>query len=48
VPLGIGDTAPQFSLPAIAGEERITVRMSDYLGKKNVVITFHPIDWTPT
>jgi peroxiredoxin len=24
------------------------VRLSDYRGKQNVVITFHPLDWTPT
>jgi peroxiredoxin (alkyl hydroperoxide reductase subunit C) len=48
MPLRIGDTAPPFSLPAIAGEEPVTIKTSDYLGKKNVVITFHPLDWTPT
>jgi len=48
MPLRIGDPAPPFTLPAIAGEERITVKLSDYLGKKNLVLTFHPLDWTPT
>jgi hypothetical protein len=48
VPLKQGDSAPDFELPAIAGEERITVRSRDYLGKQNLVVTFHPLDWTPT
>jgi len=43
-----GDPAPSFALPAIAGEDRITIRSSDYLGKQNLVVTFHPLDWTPT
>jgi peroxiredoxin len=48
MPLKPGDIAPSFTLPAVAGEERITIKSSDYLGKKNLVITFHPLDWTPT
>jgi peroxiredoxin len=48
MPLKIGDPAPDFELPAVAGEERITVRSRDYLGKSNLVVTFHPLDWTPT
>ena len=43
-----GDPAPEFELPAIAGEEQIMVRSHDYLGKQNLVVTFHPLDWTPT
>ncbi len=46
--LKAGDPAPEFELPAIAGEERIMIRSRDYLGKKNLVVTFHPLDWTPT
>lgn len=48
MPLKVGDTAPTFELDAVAGEDLIMVRSSDYLGKKNLVITFHPLDWTPT
>jgi peroxiredoxin len=48
VSLEPGDSAPDFELAAIAGAERITVRSRDYLGKQNLVVTFHPLDWTPT
>jgi peroxiredoxin len=46
--LTIGDMAPDFDLPAVVGEQRTRVKLSDYRGKQNVVITFHPLDWTPT
>jgi peroxiredoxin len=46
--LKAGDTAPEFTLPAVEGEQQLTVRLSDYRGKKNVLVTFHPLDWTPT
>jgi peroxiredoxin len=46
--LKIGDMAPDFELPAVTGERRHPMRLSDYRGKQNVVITFHPLDWTPT
>ncbi len=40
----IGDKAPDFTLPAVSGR---TVRLSDYLGKSNVVLSFVPAAWTP-
>ena len=43
--LKIGDEAPDFELPGHRGGER--VKLSDYRGKKNVVIVFYPLDWTP-
>lgn len=46
--LKVGDRAPDFSLPAVQGEQRSEFRLADYRGKQNVVITFHPLDWTPT
>ncbi len=46
--LRVGDAAPEFEIPAIAGERRITIRSRDYLGRQNLVVTFHPLDWTPT
>jgi peroxiredoxin (alkyl hydroperoxide reductase subunit C) len=46
--LKVGDRAPDFELPAVVGTERRTVRLADYRGKKHVVVTFHPLDWTPT
>lgn len=48
VALKVGDRAPDFTLPSVEGEERGEFRMRDYLGKQNVVVTFHPLDWTPT
>lgn len=46
--LKIGDTAPDFDLPAVVGEQRTRVKFDDFRGKKHLVVTFHPLDWTPT
>lgn len=43
--LKVGDKAPDFALPGHRGQE--TFKLSDYRGKKNVVIVFYPLDWTP-
>ena len=40
----VGDKAPDFALRAVSGG---TVSLGDYLGKKNVVISFVPAAWTP-
>jgi peroxiredoxin (alkyl hydroperoxide reductase subunit C) len=40
----IGDVAPDFTLPSVSGEK---VTLSQYRGKKNVVISFVPAAWTP-
>ena len=40
----VGDRAPNFTLPAVSGEK---VSLSQYLGKKNVVLSFVPAAWTP-
>lgn len=42
--LKVGDKAPDFTLPSISGEK---VSLSQYRGKKNVVISFVPAAWTP-
>jgi peroxiredoxin Q/BCP len=42
--LAAGDKAPDFSLRSQSDEE---VRLSDYFGKKNVVLYFYPKDFTP-
>lgn len=39
----VGDKAPDFSLPSQAGD---LVRLSDFIGKKNVVLYFYPRDFT--
>jgi len=46
--LKVGDPAPDFDLPAVVGEQKCRVKLADYRGKKHVVVTFHPLDWTPT
>lgn len=43
--LKVGDQAPDFVLPGHRDNEK--VRLSDFRGKKNVVIVFYPLDWTP-
>lgn len=39
-----GREAPEFSLPSKPGEE--PVRLSDFRGKKSVVLLFFPLAWT--
>lgn len=39
-----GDNAPDFSLPSLSGEK---VSLSQFKGKKKVVISFVPAAWTP-
>lgn len=43
--LKVGDKAPDFELPGHRGNEKF--RLSDNFGKKNTVIVFYPLDWTP-
>ncbi len=40
----VGDRAPDFTLPSVQGDK---VTLSQYRGKKNVVISFVPAAWTP-
>lgn len=40
----VGDKAPDFTLKAVSGG---SVSLSDYHGKKNVMISFVPAAWTP-
>ena len=42
--LKVGDEAPDFALPAQDGKK---IRLSDYRGKKNVMLAFYPQDFTP-
>jgi len=39
-----GSPAPDFTLPSLSGEK---VSLSQYQGKKNVVLSFVPAAWTP-
>jgi peroxiredoxin len=43
----VGDLAPDFELPAVVGEQKTRFRLSDYRGKKNVVMAFYPLNFTP-
>lgn len=43
---GIGDLAPDFTLPGIAGGDRRDYRLSELRGHK-VVLAFYPGDFTP-
>ena len=45
--LKVGDNAPDFEVPAVTGEQKQKFKLSDHRGKKNVVIAFYPLDWTP-
>jgi peroxiredoxin len=40
----VGDAAPDFTLPSISGKK---ITLSQFAGRKNVVISFVPAAWTP-
>jgi peroxiredoxin len=42
--LKVGDAAPDFELPT---KDKQVIRLSDYRGRKNVVLLFYPLAWTP-
>ncbi|MBW1895530.1 MAG: redoxin domain-containing protein, partial [Deltaproteobacteria bacterium] len=42
--VNVGERAPDFTLPALSGEK---IKLSQFRGKKNVVISFVPAAWTP-
>ncbi len=42
--LKVGDEAPDFNLPAQDGKK---IKLSDFRGKKNVLLAFYPQDFTP-
>jgi peroxiredoxin len=42
-PLNVGDKAPDFTLPDQNGNK---VKLSDFLGKKNVVLAFYVFAFT--
>src|SRR6204780_4693134 len=42
--ISVGAAAPEFTLKDQAQKE---VKLSDFKGKKNVVIVFYPLDWSP-
>ena len=42
--LKVGDKSPHFTLKSHTDEE---ITLSNYRGKKNVVLVFFPLAWTP-
>jgi mycoredoxin-dependent peroxiredoxin len=43
--LAVGQKAPEFALKDQSQKE---VKLSDFAGKRNVVLVFYPLDWSPT
>ena len=43
--IAVGQTAPDF---ALLNQEKKEVKLSDFAGKKNVVLVWYPLDWSPT
>jgi len=43
-PIGTGSQAPEFDLEV---DRSRRVRLSDFRGKRNVLLVFHPFAWTP-
>jgi len=43
--IAVGQTAPDFTQKNQYDKE---VKLSDFKGKKNVVLMFYPLDWSPT
>ena len=41
----IGQKAPEFELASTKGG---TIKLADFAGKKEVVLLFYPLDFTPT
>ena len=42
--LAVGSAAPDFTLK---DQNQKEIRLSDFSGKKNVVLVFYPLDWSP-
>jgi peroxiredoxin len=44
-PIAVGSPAPDF---ALKDQHDAEFRLSDHLGKKNIILFFYPLDWSPT
>ncbi|HUL15943.1 MAG TPA: peroxiredoxin [Terriglobales bacterium] len=42
--VAVGQTAPDFTLQ---NQDKQEVKLSNFTGKKNVVLVFYPLDWSP-
>ena len=49
VGLAIGQPAPDFSLPYATKDSiaRVPLRLSETIGKKNIILAFYPAAWSP-
>jgi peroxiredoxin len=45
-PLKVGDIAPDFTIAANSTSNRVAVKLSDFRGKKNVILAFFPAAFT--
>ena len=45
--LKVGDIAPDFELPAVEGEQRTKVKLSDFRGKKKCSCDFSSLELDP-
>ena len=43
--ISVGQTAPDFALP---NQDKKEVKLSDFTGRRNVVLMWYPLDWSPT
>ncbi len=51
MPIAVGTKAPDFSLPSSEldnGRPGKVVSLGEFLGKRNVVLAFYPLDFSPT
>ncbi|MBI5302139.1 MAG: redoxin domain-containing protein [Chloroflexi bacterium] len=49
--LRVGEVAPDFTLPGVITKPevaRLEIKLSDYRGRKNVVLAFHTFAFTAT
>ena len=44
-PAGVGEPAPDFTLPSTTGDE---ISLSEFRGKKHVLLEFYGVDFAPT
>jgi peroxiredoxin (alkyl hydroperoxide reductase subunit C) len=45
--LDVGNTAPEFELPALVAGIKQKFRLGDQRGKKHIVLAFYPFNWEP-
>ncbi len=43
--IALGEKAPEFALKDHLGRE---VKLSDFNGRRHLMLLFYPLDWTPT